>query len=629
MKLRVPHPSRNFIARWVGDDKSQPSALGPFHFPFLFLARIALAALCLVACSVCGMTQNPPACHGPQQLEAEIQAHPTAKNWAALGGWYGEQHQFACAVPAFRAALGIEPGSAILHYYLGLTLHSYGQSSDALAEIQRSIELDPNQLQPRLLLGVLLNKMGRTADSEEAWEAALRVDPSSVIGLDWLAKARISDGQYEAAIDLLSTAPRDEELTLDLAVAYSQAALFDKAAETLNSALAKAHGDLRLSAALATVYVQSHRYQDATDLLRVALDLHPHDAATELLLLRLLVLQDDDAAARPLAQRLLAAHPGNFDALYLSGVLETDAQEYAAAIEHLRAAAALAPNHYDTRYNLGIAFFHQQQNEAAREQLEKAVALDPAQDEAHFHLAQVLRALGQSEQAQEQLMLFQRQQQATIKLALGQTKASQAAEALKSGNAAQAATLYREAIDAQPQDAVLQYNLAMALSSIEDPTPEDLLRERAALEKAIQLKPGFASAENQLGYLAARADDTAAAEQHFRNALAAAPRFAEASNNLGTLLGQQGRDSEAEVRFRSAVSSNPRYIRAWVNLAATLASESRFPEARAAAESALKVDPQDPDALRLLKMLAGSSGGNSSQSGPVSAGSQSASQGPR
>ena len=298
-------------------------------------SRTVIAALCLVACCLHGRTQSPPACHGPQPLELEVREHPTAKNWAALGGWFGERRQYACAIPAFRAALHIEPSSASLHYYLGLTLHSFGQSKDALAEIQRSIELDPNQLQPRLLDGVVLNQTGRPAEAEEAWEGALRVDPSSVIALDWLAKARISDGQFVAAIDLLNTAPSDEDLTLDLALAYSQAGLFDKAAETLNTALAKAPAELRLSAALAAVYVQSHRYQDATNLVRATLDAHPHDSATELLYLRLLVLQDDDAAARPIARRLLAAHPDSFDALYLSGILESDAQEFAAAAEHL------------------------------------------------------------------------------------------------------------------------------------------------------------------------------------------------------------------------------------------------------------------------------------------------------
>jgi Tfp pilus assembly protein PilF len=295
----------------------------------------------------------------------------------------------------------------------------------------------------------------------------------------------------------------------------------------------------------------------------------------------------------------------------------------------LKAAVALDPDHYDVRYHLGVAFFHLQQNSEAVEQLKRAVVLDPNQADAHFHLAQVLRATGQTAEAQEQLKIYQERKQATNNLALSQTKAGQAAQALNSGNAGLAAELYREAIEAQPRDALLQYDLALALETRGDSAGEGFARERAALEKAIELKPAFAAAENQLGFVLARAGENEAAEKHFRNALATAPRFAEAANNLGTLLGQEGRDTEAEVRFRSAVSANPRYVRAWVNLAATLASESHFAEAKKAIESALKVDPNDQDALHLQKMLASAPAASAEAGAPAPIGRPSSSQVPR
>jgi tetratricopeptide (TPR) repeat protein len=556
----------------------------------------------------------PFPCHGPQELESQVQNHPTPRSWAALGGWFGEQHNYACAIPAFQSALRLDPNSARFHYFLGLSLYSSGRVGASVTELRRSIELDPHDLRPHLALGVAFHQLGRAADAEAEWETALAIDPNSVTALDWLAKERISDGQFGAAIELLSAAPPDEDLTLDLALAYSQSGEFDKAAQTLTDALAKTPGETRLSTALATVYVQSHRYQDATNLIRATLNAHPGDEATELLYLRLLVLQDDDADAQPIAQRLLARDPKNFDVLYLSGVVENDEQLYAAAVEHLRAAAAINPDHYDVRFNLGTALSHLQQNEAAREQLEKAVALDPTKAEAHFHLAQVLRVLGQTADAQAQLKLFEQCQQATTTLALGQTKAGQAAQALDGGNAAQAVSLYREAIDALPQDAVLQYDLALALERT-----GDFAAERGALETAEKLRPGFAEVENQLGLVVARAGDAAAAEQHFRNAIAAAPGYAEAANNLGTLLGQQGRDREAEVCFRNAVSANPRFGQAWINLAATLASESRFVDARTAIDSALRINPNDVDALRLRQMLPSAPVDAHSGSGPESA----------
>ena len=388
--------------------------------------RFVLAGCCLLFCCSNVLAQTRPNCHGPEPLETATHSHPTAKtgpHW--LAGLRAAPIRLCHS--RLPGGVGVDPATNSQPSLLlgpDAPLVS-GKSGEALAELKRSIESDPNQFQPRLLAGIILNESGQRGEAEASWEAALRIDPSSTIAIDWLAKARIADGQFEAAIDLLLSSPRDEELTLDLALAYSQAGFFDKAAETLNAALESAPGDLRLTSALATVYVQSHRYQDTTNKLQAALQLHPHDPATDLLYLELLVMQGDDATARPLAQRMMAANPNSFDALYLLGVLENDAQEYLSAIKHLKAAVVMNPGHYGARYNLALAYSRLQQNETAAEQFGKAVwDLDPTQAEAQFHLAQVLRSLGRTGPAQEQLNLFQECQQATVKLALGQTKAA-------------------------------------------------------------------------------------------------------------------------------------------------------------------------------------------------------------
>ena len=202
-----------------------------------------MVVACLCAACVGGPAQLRIDCRGPDPLEQATRDRPTPQNWAALGGWFGEHKQFDCALSAFRAALELDPGSPRLHYFAGLTLNSAGRPGDALDELQRSIELDPAQLQPRLLAGAVMNELGRRGDAEQAWEAALRIQPDSVVALDWLAKARISDWQFESAIDLLSTAPRDKDLTLDLALAYSQDGRFDQAAGVLTSALRGSPGD--------------------------------------------------------------------------------------------------------------------------------------------------------------------------------------------------------------------------------------------------------------------------------------------------------------------------------------------------------------------------------------------------
>lgn len=560
--------------------------------------QILICGILLAALSAPTIMRPQTSCHGPESLESAVRDHPSSKVWAALAGWFGEQGRSSCASSALHSALRLEPDSAPLHYYMGLTLHSEHKAEESLKELRRSIELDPAELRPRLLEGVILNDLGKRAEAEETWENALAIDPDSVVALDWLAKARIADRQFQAAIDLLQSAPADVVLTLDTALAYSQDGQFEKAVAILTTAVSKSPGDIRLNEALATLYVQSHRYQAAVDVLGEALKLHPKHQELELRYLQVLVLTGDAARARPLAEQILVAHPHEFEGLYLSGILDVDAQKYDSAIARLRAAAEINPDHYDVQYQLGVALLRTHCITEARDHLERAVALNPDEAQAHFQLAQALRMLNQSADAEAQLKQYKERAAAETNRALAANKSNLAERALRSGDAKQAVELYREGVAARPDDAVLQYNLAVALAGTGDHDAE-----RAALEQALQLRPGFAEAENRLGYLAASSGRLAAAEQHFRNALAAAPSYSEAANNLGTLLGQQGRDHEAEVYFQTAVKANPRYGDAWVNLAATLASESQFASAREAVEHALRVDAENAGALRLRQML--------------------------
>ena len=458
-----------------------------------------ITALVMVLAAHCGLAA-PPACRGPEGLAQAVRSHPSATAWGALGAWFGEQQQFTCAISAFQAAVRLDPQSARFRYFLGITYYSAGKTELAIAELNRAARLDPHDTRSRLALGTALNKAGRGTEAEAAWQEALQIDPSSVTGLDWLAKSRISRRDYAGAIDLLRSVPPDEDLTLDLALAYSNAGDLDTATSVLSDAIRARPDSLRLAIALATVFARAHRYEEAISTLKTARAAHPDDTALQLLDLRLLVLKGDYESARPLAQQLLAASSDNFEVLYLSGLVEREDQEFAAANEHLRKAVALDPQHYDARYNLGVVLARMQQPQSALEQLQLAVKLDPTQAEAYFQLAQVLRTLGRKDESQAQLNIYRQKMLAAEKRDLSITKSSEAAQALRTGDAARAVGLYGEAIAADPESAALQYNLALALDRT-----GDLSGERAALEKALALNPNLSPAEDQLGILAARA----------------------------------------------------------------------------------------------------------------------------
>src|SRR5207244_10226864 len=105
---------------------------------------------------------------------------------------------------------------------------------------------------------------------------------------------------------------------------------------------------------------------------------------------------------------------------------------------------------------------------------------------------------------------------------------SQGNDLLEKGFSREAAAAYRKALLLEPKDARLHYNLALALSKLQEHSDEE-----RQLRQAIELDPHFAQAQNQLGsslMLRERFDE---AEREFRAAIESDPQYAEALNKIG------------------------------------------------------------------------------------------------
>jgi tetratricopeptide (TPR) repeat protein len=533
--------------------------------------HVLFKAVALAACfggSVFGLEGS---CTGPQALQFQLRFRPDAATYTELGKWFGEHKQFPCAVEAFRAGLQLKPASADLAYLLGLALYTTGNSKDAIAPLQQAIQATPKVLQPHLILAAAFGELQRRDNAKAEYETALRIDPRSTTALSGLSQIFLAEGNYPAVINLLRSAPLDEALTLDLADAYGKARMLNPAAQILASALHKNPSSLRLTNALATVYVNQTRYEEAVQIAETSVSLHPDSAEAQELNLHLLVLNHQVDAAKALAKKLLASHSHDFEVLYLNGVLEREQRQYAAARQHLEEAVKLNPTHFNARYNLGIVLTELNDPKEAKEQLQKALALGAgtAEPQLRYRLSAVLRTLGEDEEAEKQSKLTENELQRVDDNTTAASKSAEAEVALKKGDTQRAVTLYRDAVEARPNDAMLNYKLAVLLDRTGDTSAE-----RDALEQVVKIDPTFALAQNQIGYLASRDGDLASAEEHFRLAVSAAPRYAEA----------------------------------WLSLAATLGMESRIPEALAAVANAIKLDRNNNQALKLRQELSHAQG---------------------
>ena len=527
-----------------------------------------LLTFLLAIIGACEVPSGWSVCAPPSSIAVRLKTRHDAGVYAQLGTWFADRHQYACAAEAFGKAAAIDPASARFNYLLGLSLYSQGRTEEAIQPLRQSIQIDPRSVDAYLTLGAAFDKIGNRADAETQWRQAIAVDPQSTLAFDNLSRDLLADANYSAVIALLKPMAAPGKLSVpllvNLSVAYSKSGLLKDASDLLHDALRDNPSSLPLIKALAGVLILQMRVEEATALVKKAAAEFPQDAGMQVVYLRTLVLAGDTAKAEALSRTLLAAYPHNWEVLYLTGFLELQSGDYTAARKYLELSVALQPDDPDSRFDLGVALARTKANTAAKEQLQEAIALGYSKPEVHFELARALQSLGDTSGSNEQMQLYQQ----SLKAQSGQTQAAgQAAladQALDAGHLEQAIALYRNAMETDPNEPLLTYKLAMALNK-----SGDVAGERTALERAVQLNPHFALAQNQLGYLDS----------------------------------QDGDATSAERRFRQAVEADPGYANAWMNLAAILFLKSQWEQAKAAVGHVLVLDPGNPRAKALDEQL--------------------------
>ncbi len=533
---------------------------------------VSVPSLLVRICAIVALSQAFSAaafaaCTPPPKLKVEIQSRPTAEAYANLGSWFGNQKQFGCAAAAYASAVKLQPNSESYQYMWGLSLYSAGQAADAEEPLRAAASLNSSDVRPHLALAAALDKLKQTSAAEGEWRAALGIDPDSEEALNALSQDLVDEKDYTGVVTLLgkpaNSRVRSALQSLNLGIAYARTARLTMASDVLREGLNTAPDSLPLAVELALTLELLSRDEEAYAVLDLALQHHPSDLNTQLLYCRMLVSGHAEKAPQR-AHQLLLAHPNNWEVLYLNSLLEMQDGDYKQARVHLERSVAFHPDDPKSQKTLGDALVKTQDLQGAREHFEKAIALGDAEPEVQYELAKVLQSLGERDQAQQRLQIYQQVKTAQSDRVQAAGKAEVGDQAMAAGDAAKAAEFYREALSTDPDEPLLSYKLARALDKT-----NDLVNEKAALQRAIQLNPNLAEAQDQMGYLAARSGDT----------------------------------TEAETYFRAAIHASASYVPAWINLSATLASEAQWKDATDAVNHALAIDPSNAEARQLQQAI--------------------------
>lgn len=381
-------------------------------------------------------------------------------------------------------------------------------------------------------------------------------------------------------------------------------------AEVLNQMQGDGASPAELAAAFGDLGRHYHAYElleAATACYRNAALLQPDDFRWHHLLGRALQDDGDLEGAAAAYERALELAPDDVPAvLYLADIrsLEGDAD---GAVELYRRAVALDPKASAALAGLGQAALDAGQPARAVELLQGAVDANPTATRLHYPLGLAYRALGDEERARQHLEAAGDVGLKPDDPLVGELDALRSGEkahllrghmAFRAGHYGAAADAYHRAVEAAPESATAQVDLATALGRLGYlEGAEDHLRA------ALDLDPQSANAHFNLGSILLQKGEIAGAGVHLRRAAELDPDDADAHLALGRVLEAQGHPGEAVVEYRRATALGVRSDGAALGEARLLLNAGRVTEAQEVLEAAHEAIPASVPVISTLARL--------------------------
>jgi tetratricopeptide (TPR) repeat protein len=424
--------------------------------------------------------------------------------------------------------------------------------------------------------------------------------------------AQLSSKPQSATVyldDALKAAPPPDQAALleaALGVAHAENGEMEKAFATLKHLLASRPDSADAHFNFGLLYAREGKSKDeesAAAQFREALRLDANLDLARVALGQVLISSRNYSDALPAIQDYTTRQPKGAQGFYALGLAYQGLKKPEAAVAAPQHAALLDPQNAAIRVNLGNLLASGGKREAVIRQLKAAEQLNPSDPDVHQEHALLLEKTGDREQAHAE-----RAKLAALKLDRDRDSAiakfnQAASQYLSLGDAGAAEQSYRRALQLNPRDAKLHYNLSLALDK-----RGDFASEQRELSRTVELDPTLAVAQNALGLLALRRGQQAEAEKRFQRALAIDPTYSEAQGNLGVAYRQQAKDTEAASLFQEAIRNDPKFIEAHVNFGLLLAQRGAFPQAEQQFRAASAIDANAPDTYTALGMLQAKTG---------------------
>jgi cytochrome c-type biogenesis protein CcmH/NrfG len=221
----VPEPSPKLPAEGKGQPSSRRTAT------ILAAAAVLIVITTLIAL-LSRQNQSP-------EVEPEVQGD--AASHLTQGEQYLQENKLSEAMAEFQAVVRLDPGSTEGHFRLGNTYFQQGQLDEAAAEFQKTLELDSENVDALSNLGAVYYQQGAFDKAAAEFKRAISLQPNDADIHYNLGAAYVQQYNYEAAITEFNEALRlSPELTRSyygLGQAYKLQGKTQEAIQTLEKFL--------------------------------------------------------------------------------------------------------------------------------------------------------------------------------------------------------------------------------------------------------------------------------------------------------------------------------------------------------------------------------------------------------
>ena len=172
------------------------------------------------------------------------------------------------------------------------------------------------------------------------------------------------------------------------------------------------------------------------------------------------------------------------------------------------------------------------------------------------------------------------------------SKEQQAVALINQGKLQEAEAVYRELISAGTGNHIVYGNLA-AICLMQSRHDKSI----PLLRKALQLKPNYPEAQNNLGIALQEKGDLTAAITSYNKALQLKPNYPDAHNNLGMALKEQGDLDEALINHKRALELDPKNSKAFYGIGRVQAAQGNLKDSKNSLLKSIELDESNTAAL--------------------------------